>query len=150
MRFRAELVLAGKTATGVTVPPEVVEALGAGRQPPVQVTIGAHTYRSTVFARGSEFKLPVSAENRTLAGVEAGETVEVELRLDTGPRALEAPPDLDAALAPYPDARRWFDGLTASQQSTFVDPIVQAKKPETRQARVAKAVAALREGRKRP
>ena len=142
--------LEGKTATGITVPPEIVEALGAGRQPPVHVTIGAHSYRSTIAVRGGEFKLPVSAENRRLAGVQAGETVDVELRLDTEPRDLAAPPDLDAALASHPEARRFFDGLTASQKRAFVDPIEQAKKPETRRARVEKAVVALRAGRKRP
>ena len=63
---------------------------------------------------------------------------------------VTVPREVVEALALYPDARRRFDGLTASQQSAFVDPIVQAKKPETRQARVAKAVAALPEGCKRP
>ncbi|MGB7806338.1 MAG: DUF1905 domain-containing protein, partial [Actinomycetota bacterium] len=50
MRFRATIQLNGKTATGIPVPAKVVEELGKGKRPPVQVTIGAHTYRSTVAA----------------------------------------------------------------------------------------------------
>jgi hypothetical protein len=42
--FRAELHLDGKTATGVTVPSEVLDALGAGRRPAVRVTINGHTF----------------------------------------------------------------------------------------------------------
>jgi len=40
MRFRTTVELGGKTATGMRIPPEVVEALGAGKKPPVRVTIG--------------------------------------------------------------------------------------------------------------
>jgi hypothetical protein len=149
MRFRAVLQLNGKTATGIDVPPDVVEALGGGKQPPVRVTLGTHAYRSTIAVRDGDFKLPVSAENRRLAGVEAGDEVDVELVLDTEPRAIALPPDLAQALAEHPAARRFYDGLTASQQGGFVDPIEQAKRPETRQARIEKAVAALRDGRKR-
>lgn len=47
MRFRATVELNGKTATGIEVPEEVVTALGSGARPPVAVTIGGHTYRTT-------------------------------------------------------------------------------------------------------
>ncbi|MGH3683138.1 MAG: DUF1905 domain-containing protein, partial [Natronosporangium sp.] len=52
MRFRTVIELGGKTATGFRVPSEVVEALGAGKKPKVRVTIGSHTYRSTVAVYG--------------------------------------------------------------------------------------------------
>jgi Domain of unknown function (DUF1905) len=48
MRFRATVELGGKTATGIEVPEDVVAALGSGNRPPVAVTIGGHTYRTTV------------------------------------------------------------------------------------------------------
>ncbi len=47
MRFRARIGLHGKTATGIQVPPEVVENLGPSKRSPVRVTINGHTYRST-------------------------------------------------------------------------------------------------------
>jgi hypothetical protein len=64
MKFRAVILLGGKTATGMVVPPEVVESLGSGKRPPVRVSLGGHTYRSTLAVMGGEYKLPLSAENR--------------------------------------------------------------------------------------
>ncbi|MGH8776691.1 MAG: DUF1905 domain-containing protein [Jiangellaceae bacterium] len=43
MRFRATLELAGKTATGFRVPADIVDSLGAGKRPPVRVTINGYS-----------------------------------------------------------------------------------------------------------
>jgi hypothetical protein len=149
MRFRATLQSNGKTATGIRVPPEVVAALGTSRKPAVRVTIAGHTYRSTIATRSGVFLLGVSAENRQAAGVAAGDELDVDLELDTEPREVAVPPDLAEALASDAQARRFFDSLTHSQQQWYVLPIEQAKAAETRERRVAKAIAMLREGRKR-
>jgi hypothetical protein len=79
LTFRATLQLDGKTATGLVVPEEIVEKLGRGRRAAVDVTIGKHTYPSTFGVRAGQVKLPVSAENRRLAGIEAGDVVQVRL-----------------------------------------------------------------------
>jgi uncharacterized protein YdeI (YjbR/CyaY-like superfamily) len=113
------------------------------------VTIGGHTYRSTVASRGKRFLVPLSAENREHAGVVAGDQVDVDLELDTEPRTVAVPPDLADALASAPEARQFFDNLSFSQQQWYVIPIEQAKTPETRARRLAKAIDMLREGRKR-
>lgn len=147
MTFRATIDLAGKTATGIRVPPEVIAELDAGKKPAVRVTIGGYTYRTTVATRGGEFRLPISAENRAGAGVAAGDEVDVDVELDTAPREVTVPSDFAAALEPYPDARRFFDGLSYSQRQWFVLGIEEAKKPETRQRRIVKAVERLRDGR---
>ena len=149
MRFHATLELAGKRATGFRIPDEVVGALGAGRKPAVRVTIAGHTYRSTVARRGDRYLIGVSAENRAAAGVAAGDEVDVDIELDTEPREVTVPPDFAAALDADPQARRFFDGLSFSQKQGYVLPIEQAKKPETRERRLAKAIALLREERKR-
>jgi hypothetical protein len=53
VEFRTVLLLARKTATGVEVPPGVVQALGSGRRPAVTVTLnGEHSYPSTVASTG--------------------------------------------------------------------------------------------------
>jgi Bacteriocin-protection, YdeI or OmpD-Associated/Domain of unknown function (DUF1905) len=149
VRFRATIQLAGKTATGIEIPDEVVAGLGAGRKPPVRVTIAGHTYRSTVAVRGDRYLVGVSAENREAAGVAAGDEVDVDIELDTAPREVTVPPDLAAALGNDAEAQRFFESLSYSQKQGYVQPIEQAKKPETRERRVEKAVAMLREGRKR-
>jgi hypothetical protein len=150
MRFRATIELAGKTATGFQVPDDVVTALGAGRRPPVRVTIGGHTYRSTVASMGGRFMVGVSAQNRTAAAVAAGDEVDVDLELDTEPREVDVPEDLTAALDGEPEARRFFDGLSYSRKQWFVLRIEQAKKAETRSRRLDEAVTMLREGRSGP
>jgi hypothetical protein len=98
VRFRATLQLGGKTATGIEVPTEVVERLGAGKRPPVRVTIKGHSYRTTIAPMGGRFMLPVSADNRTSAGVVAGDEVDIDVALDTEPREVSVPPDLAEAL----------------------------------------------------
>ena len=116
MRFRTTILQAGKTATGIRVPDEVVEALGKGKRPPVRVTINGFTYRSTVAVMGGDYMIGVSAENRTGARVKGGDEVDVDLELDTAPRELTLPPDFAAALDGDANARRPFEGPVAQQQ----------------------------------
>jgi bifunctional DNA-binding transcriptional regulator/antitoxin component of YhaV-PrlF toxin-antitoxin module len=147
MKFRTTIELGGKTATGMRVPAETVEALGSGKRPPVRVTINGYTYRSTVAVYSGDYFLPVAAEVRERAGVAAGDEVEVEVELDTAPREVAVPADLAAALAADADAKRFFDGLSYSNRRRHVLLVEDAKNPETRRRRIEKAVAMLREGR---
>jgi hypothetical protein len=41
--FQATVEATGKTTTGIPVPEEIVTGLGAGRRPPVRVTLNGHT-----------------------------------------------------------------------------------------------------------
>ena len=148
MRFRTTVELGGRTATGLRVPPEVVEALGAGRRPPVRVTIGGHTYRSTVATRGGVYMVPLSADNRAGAGVAAGDEVEVDVELDDAPREVTVPDDLAGALAGDEAARTAFEALPYSHKQRHVLAVEDAKTPETRARRIEKAVAMLRDGRR--
>src|SRR3954465_10752197 len=150
-RFRTPLRLNGKTATGISVPPELVEALGAGGRPPVRVTLhaphGSYTYRSTVATMGGELLVGVSAEHRAAAGVAAGDELDVELEHDTEPRVVEVPDDLAAALDADGEARRFFDALSYSHQRAYTSWVEEAKRAETRATRVTKATLMLHEGR---
>ena len=148
MRFQTTVELGGKSATGLPVPPEVLEALGAGRRPPVRVTIGGHTYRSSVGTRGGVHLLPLSAENRAAAGVVAGDEVEVDVELDDAPREVTVPDDLAEALAADDAARTTFEALPYSHRQRHVLAVEDAKTPETRARRIGKAVEMLREGRR--
>jgi bifunctional DNA-binding transcriptional regulator/antitoxin component of YhaV-PrlF toxin-antitoxin module len=143
MKFRTTVELGGKTATGLPVPADVVEALGAGKRPAVHVTVAGHTYRSTVAPRGGQFLIPLSAEHRAAAGVAAGDEVDVEIELDTEARVLVVPADLAAALDADGGARQRFDALSHSNRSRHVLSVEGAKTDETRQRRIAKVVADL-------
>ncbi len=145
-RFRTTLVLGGKTATGVQVPDEVVTALGAGKRPPVRVTINGHSYPSTVASMGGVFMLPVSAENRAAARIAAGDEVDVDIVLDTEPREVQVPADFAEALAADANAGQRFGGLSYSHQRRWVLSIEGAKAADTRKRRIDKAIAELRQG----
>jgi hypothetical protein len=149
MHFHTTILQAGKTATGIQIPDEVVEALGSGRRPAVMVTINGYAYRSTVAVVNGAFMVGVSADNRAAAGVKGGDEVEVEIGLDTAPREIAVPADFAAALDAEPTARRTFDALSYNNKSFHVLPINGAKTDETRKRRIAKSVAVLREGRPR-
>lgn len=128
-----------REVTGIVVPPEVVEALGKGKRPPVKVTINGYTYRSTVFSMGGGFMLPLSLENRGPAGVKGGDTADITLELDTDERTVEVPDDLATAL----DAaglRTAFDKLAFTHRKEHVRAVLDAKAPETRARRVVKAL----------
>ena len=149
MRFHTTIEQTGKTTTGIVVPDEIVEALGAGRRPPVAVTINGYTYRSSIATMGGRSMVSLSAQHRAGAGVAGGDEVDVDIELDTAPREVTVPDDLAAALDAEPDARRTFDGLSYSNRSWHVLQVEGAKTDATRQRRIAKAVAMLKEGRAR-
>jgi len=149
MRFRTTILQGDKTATGIRVPDEIVEALGKGKRPPVKVTINGFTYRNTIAVMGGDYMVGVSAENRAGAGIAGGDEVDVDIELDTEPRVVTEPPDFAAALDAEPNARRTFDGLSNSNKGWHVLQVEGAKTDETRQRRIAKSVEALREGRVR-
>jgi len=147
MRFHTTILQAGKTATGIRIPDEIVEGLGAGKRPPIRVTINGYTYRSTVAVMGGDYMVGVNADNRAGAGVAGGDQVDVDIALDTAPREVAVPADFAAALDAEPDARRTFDKLSNSNKGWHTGQIEGAKTDETRQRRITRSIDALREGR---
>jgi len=145
MTFRTTILTAGKTATGIVVPAKVVESLGAGKRPPVRVTLNGYSYRSTIAVMGGKFMIGVSAEVRAAAGVAGGDTLDVDVALDSAPRTASVPPDLEKALKRDAKARARFAGLSYSKQKALALPIEQAKTDETRARRLASALKALRD-----
>jgi hypothetical protein len=127
-------------ATGLPMPPEAVVALGSHKKPPVKVSIGDHTYRSTVAAYGDVFMLPLSKENRQAAGVQAGDRVEVTIELDTEPRTVQVPPDLATALSEKPGATEAFAALSYTMRKEYVRQVESAKAQQTRERRIANIV----------
>jgi Bacteriocin-protection, YdeI or OmpD-Associated/Domain of unknown function (DUF1905) len=148
MKFKTTVLLEGKTATGLQVPDAVIAKLDAGKRPAVRITINGYSYRTTAMFMGGRFMVPLAAENRAGAGVSAGDEVEVQIELDTATREVVVPPDLAAALAAEPSAQAFFDQLPFTYRKEWVRWVEDAKKPETRQARLARTIEGLLEGRK--
>jgi hypothetical protein len=147
MKFTTTIQGSGNK-TGIEVPGEVLAALDAGKRPPVVVTINGKSYRSSVAVMGGQNLISLSAANRDFIGVSAGDTVEVDLELDTQPRIVEVPEDLAAAMAAEPAAAEFYATLSYSAQRRYVEPLGEAKTPETRSRRIAKVVADLKAGKK--
>jgi hypothetical protein len=145
MKFRATIEQSGKSATGIEVPAAIVERLGQGKRPPVMVTIGAYTYRTTIGVVGGRSMIPLSAANRSAAGVTAGDEVEVDIALDDQPREVSVPADFADALSNDNAAQSAFDKMPFSHKQRWVLSITSAKAPETRERRIAKAIEAIRE-----
>ncbi|MBI1280797.1 MAG: DUF1905 domain-containing protein [Anaerolineaceae bacterium] len=141
--FHTTILSSGGTTAGIKIPPEVVESLNAGKKPAVKVTINGKSYRSTVAVMGGAYMVGVSAENRAIVGVKAGDEVDVTLDLDTEPRVYDLPEDLAAALAAKPGATEAFHASAPSKRKEFVRQVNDAKTQETRERRIAKIVEQL-------
>ena len=132
--------------TGIEVPPEVVESFGAGKRPPVVVTVNGFEYRSTIAPMGGMFLIPFSSDKRAATGIRGGDPIVVDLELDTAPRTVDVPDDLAAALDATPGAREAWERLSPSHKKAHVTAIEGAKAAETRQRRIDKAIEALTGG----
>lgn len=129
--------------TGIEVPADVLEALDAGKRPPVVVTVNGYSYRSTVAPMGGKYLLPFSAERRSESGISGGDAIDVELDLDSAPRVVEVPEDLRTALDSSPDAAAAWAKLSYSRQKADVTSVLGAKAADTRARRIAAVVAKL-------
>ena len=135
--------------TGIVVPDEIIERLGAGRRPGVVVNVNGYEYRNTVGVMGGRHMISISAAVRKDTGLKAGDPIHVVLTLADRPREVTVPDDLAAALSADPAAEAFFLKLSGSLQRYHVDNINAAKTTETRQRRIVKAVTLLREGKQR-
>jgi hypothetical protein len=135
--------------TGIVVPDEIIERLGAGRRPGVIVNVNGYEYRNTVGVMGGRHMISISAAVRKDTGLKAGDPIRVVLTLADRPREVTVPDDLAAALSADPAAEAFFRKLPGSLQRYHVDNINAAKTTETRQRRIDKAVTLLREGKQR-
>jgi hypothetical protein len=143
MKFTTTLLTAGKTATGIQVPDEIVEALGHSKRPPVKVTINGYTYRSTIAVMGGKYMIGVSAEVRQAAQVKGGDKVAISLELDLEPRELDLPAAFQKALTKHPKAKKNFEALSYSNKRRLVAPIASAKTDDTRERNINKAISEL-------
>jgi Bacteriocin-protection, YdeI or OmpD-Associated/Domain of unknown function (DUF1905) len=137
-------------AAAVVLDEQQVATIGEGaKRFPVVATVNGYTWRTTVTRMSGEFLLGLSRAVREAAGVEAGDTVAVEIELDREPREVEVPRAFADALAGDAEARAAFDGLSYTHRKEYARWIDEARREETRDRRVAQALERLRQGRPR-
>lgn len=149
-RFRSVIESAGGGGAFVSIPFDVERVYGKKRVP-VEVTIDAELYRGTLVRMGGPSHiLPVLKHIRQKISKGPGDSVDVVVEEDLTPRVVAVPRDLMKALKGRPKALLFFRGLSYTGQKEHVLWIESAKKPQTRQTRIAKAIALFAQGRKRP
>jgi len=140
----AELLPRGN-ACAVVLDEEQVAVVGEGaKRFPVVATVNGYVWRTSVVRMGGEYLLGLNREVRDGAGVEAGDTIDLQLELDTRPREVEVPPALGAALAADNEARAAYEKLSYTHRKEYARWVAEAKRDETRERRVAKAIEELR------
>jgi hypothetical protein len=133
---------------GIPVPPEVLEKLGAGKRPGVEIDVNGYRYQNTVGIMGGHALLPLSAAHRKASGLSAGDEVTVTLTVADAPREAVVPADFGAAME-NAGVRPFFDGLSNSLQRMHIDLVNGAKTQQTRERRIEKAVGLFSEGKQR-
>jgi hypothetical protein len=144
VKFTSSLQITEADNAGIQVPAEVVSALGGGNHPKVTLTLNGFTYRSSIAKMGDGFWIPVSKGRRAEGKLEISVPYEIDIELDTAPREVELPAELAAHFASDAAAKAAWDAMSYSNRLRTVTPILNAKKPETRQKNVDKVIAQLR------
>jgi hypothetical protein len=136
-------------AACITLPFDSAKFFGTRAQVPVRVTINGCPFRSTIFPVGDGTHYMVV--NKTVLAetkAEPGQTVTMTLARDEEPRTVEPSADFARALKGNKQARTTWEGLSYTHRKEYAKWIEEAKKPETRERRIAKSVEALEAGKK--
>ena len=131
----------------VPVPREVAATLGLKGMPKIQAVIAGQPYRGSLMPMGDgTYCLGVLKSIQEAAGVGFGDTVAIELEVDTAPRVVEPPADLARAIAKDKKMSATWDKLSFTNKKEMARSLEEAKKPETRERRLTAAIAKLRAG----
>jgi hypothetical protein len=145
VKFKAVL-RADATGTGtyIEVPRDVNESLGLRGRPKIQAIIAGHPYRGSLMPLGDgTYALGVLKAIQEAAGVKSGDAITVELEIDSAPRTVEPPADLAKALVRDKRAAAAWDELSFTDKKEIARSLEEAKRPETRERRLASALARL-------
>jgi len=133
------------TGTFVLVPRKLHEELGLKGRPKIQAVIAGHPYRGSLMPMGDgTYCLGVLKSIQQAAGVKRGDTITVELEVDTAPRTVDVPPDLAKVLAGDKKAAAAWEKLSYTNKKEIARSLEEAKQPGTRERRLDAALQKLR------
>jgi hypothetical protein len=146
-RFKAVLKSTPRGGGGqVEVPRDVATKLRLQGFPKIQAVIEGTPYRGSLMPMGDgTYCLGVLKSILDAAGVGIGDTITVDLELDTAPRTVEVPADLAKTLARDKGATAAWEALSYTNKKEMARSLEEAKRPETRERRLALALQSLRE-----
>ena len=145
-RFKSTIEQArGAGATVALVAMEVIPGLGGLKQKRAFGWVNGVEFMTVTFPYKGTLYIGVPKAARVAAGLVVGDQADFEVILDERPRKVELAPELQAAFESHPELGKRYEGLAFSRQRELADPVRAAKRPETRAARVEKALTRLRE-----
>jgi hypothetical protein len=130
-------------ATAIDLTDTQVEELGGGKRAAVVVDIGGRTARLRLGVMDGRNVIGLSKAVRAQLGVDIGDEVDATIRLDTTEREVDVPGDLAAALDAAAGVRAAFEALSYSRRKELARGVAEAKRPQTRERRIAAVVADL-------
>ena len=138
-------------AAFVEFPYDVEKEFGTKGQVKVVATFDGYEYRGSLAKMGYPcHRLGLTREVRNAIGKHPGDNVHVILKKDVEPRMVEVPADFEKLLDQNPEAKICFEGLSYTHRKEYVRWITDAKKRQTRENRLEKAIKMLMEKVKHP
>jgi Bacteriocin-protection, YdeI or OmpD-Associated/Domain of unknown function (DUF1905) len=149
-KFKVQLLgRAGSNVAALKPPFDVVAVFHSSGRVPVKGTINGFPFRSSLMNMGDGHMMVVNAQLRTGAQCKAGDTVSVLMAVDEGERTVDVPGYLKRIIAGDPKASKFWSKLSFTHQKEYVREIGAAKRPETREKRIAAMMDALRNNRRK-
>ena len=106
-------------------------------------------FYGTLIPRGNgEHYIVLDKSIRNRVKIKIGDELKMEIWKDSSKREVIIPDDLQIALSSKEGAQSFFRDLAYSNKKAYVDWINNAKKEETREARISKAIGMLTEKKK--
>lgn len=149
-KFTAKIEEAGGGGAYVLFPYDVEKEFGTRGRIPVKATFNGVEYTGTMVKYGMpQHMLVVLKGIRQQIGKAPGDTIEVVVWKDEAERVLEVPDYFEKVLK---KEKLWdgFSKLSYTHRKEYVRWITEAKKEETRNNRLVKAVDMLKKGGKTP
>lgn len=149
-RFKAKIEAGDGGGAYILFPYDVEREFGTKGKVPVKARFDGVPYTGSLIKYGNpRHMLPMLKAIRERTGKAPGDTVEVELCKDDAPRALEVPAQFQAAMRKS-GVTSVFERLSYTHRKEYCRWITEAKKEETRQHRLEKAIEMLKKGVRTP
>jgi hypothetical protein len=149
-KFTARIESAGGGGAYVLFPYDTEKEFGTKARVPVKVSFNGVAYTGSLVKYGHpQHMLPILKNIREQIGKGTGEMVDVVIERDGSVRTVEVPPPF-AALLKKEKLLAGFEKLSLTHRKEYCRWVGEARKEETRKARMTKAIDMLRSGVKTP
>ena len=149
-KFKARIESESGGGAYILFPYDTEKEFGTKGKVPVKATFNGVPYAGSLIKYGHpQHMLGVLKAIREQIGKGPGDIIDVELWKDEAPRVLEIPAAFKTAMKKE-GALETFEKLSYTHRKEYCRWITEAKKEETRSARLTKSIAMVKKGIKTP